>query len=121
MKHLLLLVFFMFSITISGYGEASAAPAQPKDKVQKVEHKENTHDAILTDASSVYRICNGRPQRILPNWFSPRGHHSKLPYFNNFSFNLLKSICGQIRNDTAPIHFDVANKYYVICLRHLRC
>lgn len=49
------------SMAFGGHGTMSAASTQRNDKLQKVEQKENSHDAVLTDASNVYRVCNCRP------------------------------------------------------------
>lgn len=122
MKHLLFLITLIISMTFGGHGTMGAAPVQGNDKVQKVEHKENSHDAVLTDASNVYRVCNSRPQRIVPTWLTPsHGQGNKLPYYHKFCHPLFTQFGGRQRQETAPFHFDVASKYYVICLRHLRC
>lgn len=110
------------SMAFGGHGTTSAASTQRNDKLQKVEQKENSHDAVLTDASNVYRVCNSRPQRIVPTWFAPsHGQGNKLPYYHKFYQPLFTQFGGTVRLETAPFHFDVASKYYVICLRHLRC
>ncbi len=110
------------SMAFGGHGTMSAASTQRNDKLQKVEQKENSHDAVLTDASNVYRVCNCRPQRIVPTWLtSSHGQGNKLPYYHKFYHTLFTQFGGRARQETAPFHFDVASKYYVICLRHLRC
>lgn len=122
MKHLLFLFFLILSMTFGAHGQASAASRQETDKVQKIEQKENSHDAVINDASNVYRICNGRPQRFLPSWLTPSHvHGKKLPYYHKFHPSLFEIYRGKPRRETAPFHFDVASKYYVICLRHLLC
>ena len=70
MKHLLFLIMLIVSMAFGGHGTMSAASTQRNDKLQKVEQKENSHDAVLTDASNVYRVCNCRPQRIVPTWLT---------------------------------------------------
>ena len=73
------------SMAFGGHGTMSAASTQRNDKLQKVEQKENSHDAVLTDASNVYRVCNCRPQRIVPTWLtSSYGQGNKLPYYHKF-------------------------------------
>lgn len=109
-------------MTLMGHGEVSATNQQRNDKLQEVEHKEDRHNAVLTETSNIYRIYNGRPQRLLPTWSSTNyTHGSKLPYYHKFHQSLLIRYDGRARSETAPFHFDVASKYYVICLRHLRC
>ena len=71
------------SMAFGGHSTMSAASTQRNDKLQKVEQKENSHDAVLTDASNVYRVCNCRPQRIVPTWLtSSHGQGNKLPYYH---------------------------------------
>lgn len=108
-------------MTFAGHGTVSASPYQQRnDKVDKVEQKENHHEAMLNDASNIYRVCNGRPQRLLPTW-QVTSHSTKLPYLHQFYQHLYTHFGGRPRSESAPIHFDVSCKYYVICLRHLRC
>ena len=117
-----------------GYGEVSAASVSftsdalpKKDKLTKVEYDERQSDAQLENASELaYRICSSRPQRLLPSG-NMHGNQSASRLLSNrihLLFTLLSAIDGAMepfRQETAPIHFDVASKYYVICLRHLIC
>ena len=148
MRQLILYIIFVVSMVITGYGEVSAASdfsnfkqekfqkenflqgnfqqKKTEDRLEKVEHKENQHDAQLEDASVMaYRVCSNRPQRLLPsgNMHAGSSAVSRL-LFNKIRFlsHLLFADGGEgLRLESAPIHFDVASKYYVICLRHLRC
>lgn len=130
MRQLILYIMFMLTMVVTGYGEVSAAsnhsPQQAtEDRLQKVEHKENQHDAQLEDASMMaYRVCNSRPQRLSPSGNMHAGHAVSRLLFNKIRFlsSLFFLNGGECtRLESAPIHFDVASKYYVICLRHLRC
>ena len=50
------------SMAFGGHSTMSAASTQRNDKLQKVEQKENSHDAVLTDASScIRRRCKVTP------------------------------------------------------------
>ena len=133
MRQLILYIIFVVSMVITGYGEVSAASnyshttrENTKDRLEKVDHKENQHEAQLEDASVLaYRVCSNRPQRLLPtgNMHANGSAVSRL-LFNKIRFlsHLLFADGGEgLRLESAPIHFDVASKYYVICLRHLRC
>ena len=98
-----------------------------EDRLTQVEHKQNRQDAQLEDASTIaYRVCSNRPQRLLPNGNIQSNSSTSSLLFNKIKF-LSSLLTGNIsgmepfRMETAPIHFDVASKYYVICLRHLRC
>ena len=152
MRQLILYIIFLMSMVFSGYGEVSAAsnsfhlqdsysispssnkkdkiaklPSDKKDRLVKIDHKQDKPTAQLEDASTAaYRVCGSRPQRLLPsgNIHSHTGVSRLL--FNRIRFlsSLLSAVFGgyePFRLESAPIHFDVASKYYVICLRHLRC
>ncbi len=140
MRQLILYIIFVMSMVFSGYGKVSAASnlhisqdsfastATPdkKDGLAKIEPKQDPHHAVLEDASIVaYQVCNSRPQRLLPtgNIHAGSSLASRL-LFHRIRFLASLSFADrgeQLRQETAPFHFDVASKYYVICLRHLRC
>ena len=134
MKQLILYIIFLMSMVFSGYGEVSAASISytsdvlpKKDKLTKVEYDQRQSDAQLENASELaYRICSSRPQRLLPSG-NMQGNQSASRLLSNrihLLFTLLSAIDGAMepfRQETAPIHFDVASKYYVICLRRLLC
>ena len=122
MKQLILYIIFLMSMVFSGYGEVSAA------SVAKVTPHQQEQDAQLEDASNAaYRVCSSRPQRLLPSGNihgNPSASSRLLIHRIRFLSSLLSVIEGAkepFRQETAPIHFDVASKYYVICLRHLIC
>ena len=135
MRQLILYIIFLFSMVFAGYGEVSAASVSytsdalpKKDKLAKVEYDQHQGDAQLENASELaYRICSSRPQRLLPSG-NMQGNQSASRLlshkFHLLLFTLLSAIDGAMepfRQETAPIHFDVASKYYVICLRRLLC
>ena len=147
MRQLILYIIFLMSMVFAGHGEVSAASTSfthqdsilqdsfasettqgKKDGLAKVEHKQDQHEAQLEDASSLaYRVCSNRPQRLLPNGnIHGNGQSASRLLFYRIRFlsSLLSAVLGgyePFRQESAPIHFDVASKYYVICLRHLRC
>ena len=144
MKQLILYIIFLMSMVFSGYGEVSAASislshqdssaveaadaAHKKDGLAKVTPHQHEQDAKLEDASNAaYRVCSSRPQRLLPSGNihgNPSASSRLLIHRIRFLSSLLSVIEGAkepFRQETAPIHFDVASKYYVICLRHLLC
>ncbi len=134
MRQLILYIIFLFSMVFAGYGEVSAASVSytsdalpKKDKLAKVEYDQHQGDAQLENASELaYRICSSRPQRLLPSG-NMQGNQSAsrlLSYKFYLISTLLSALDGAMepfRQETAPIHFDVASKYYVICLRRLLC
>ena len=145
MRQLILYIIFLMSMVFAGYGEVSAASVslshqdslivetadathKKKDRLAKVTPHQHEQDAQLEDASNAaYRVCSSRPQRLLPSGNihgNPSASSRLLIHRIRFLSSLLSVIEGAkepFRQETAPIHFDVASKYYVICLRHLIC
>ena len=79
------------------------------------------YEATLTDATSLYRVCSSRPQRILPTHASKtertaspcgfvRRHIVKPLHFLHDS---------RRRMETAPFCLSASCLYYVIALRHI--
>ena len=120
LRRILLFITLVLAMAFGSYGESHAAPFT-KDRLQKVEEHKPQQQAVLTDSSNIYRICNARPQRVIPCWAFETSTPNKLPLKNHFYHFLLTTYRGHERQESAPIHFDVASKYYVICLRHLLC
>ncbi|MCW4127171.1 hypothetical protein ONT16_02580 [Prevotella copri] len=144
MRQLILHIIFLMSMVFTGYGEVSAASVSlshqdslivetadathNKDRLAKVTPHQQEQEAQLEDASNAaYRVCSSRPQRLLPSGNihgNPSANSRLLTHRIRFLSSLLSVIEGAMepfRQETAPIHFDVASKYYVICLRHLIC
>lgn len=102
------------------------ADKSKEDRLQKIDHKQDKPTAQLEDASvAAYRVCTSRPQRLLPSGNMLSHDDASRLLFNRIRFLsllLISFIGGEgSRLESAPVHFDVASKYYVICLRHLRC
>ncbi len=134
MKQLVRYILLIVSMVLIGHGDVSAASnfasgALPKkDGLAKVEHHDKQQDAQLEDASSqAYRACSERPQRLLPSGNIHGGNQAAsrlLLHKIRLLSTLLSALYGgmePVRQESAPIHFDVASKYYVICLRRLLC
>lgn len=120
-RHLLLILTILFAMLFGSQGKAAASPQQ-RDRLEAIEQHQPEQQAVLTDNTNVYRICCDRHQRLLPSSNTPNWQStSKLPYKTKFYQLLLNTFRGQERQESAPLHFDVAGKYYVICLRHLIC
>ena len=109
-------------------GAYATEASHSKDRLAKVTPHEQEQDAQLEDASiAAYRVCSSRPQRLLPSGNihgNPSASSRLLTNRIRFLSSLLSVIEGAkepFRQESAPIHFDVASKYYVICLRHLIC
>ena len=121
-RHLLLIFIMVATMVLGNHGTAHAA-TPTRDKLQKVERHEPLHNAVLSDTTSLYRLCNARPERLVPNGCNTDSptRLSKLPYKYKFYQSLFNIFHGKEREESAPFHFDVASKYYVFCLRHLLC
>lgn len=79
------------------------------------------HAAVLTDARGLYRVCNTRPQRVLPHYGSSheRGagrtvlalHQTVKPFQSPYD--------GRCRRESAPFCSAASCRYYVYALRHI--
>ena len=131
MRQVILYAIFALAMVLGSHGELSAASRLTthcsKDRLEKVEHKQDKPEAQINDASVLaYSVCGNRPQRLSPsgniyaNPSASRLAHNKIRFLS-YLLSAKSSDCEPSRHETAPIHFDVASKYYVICLRHLLC
>ena len=80
------------------------------------------HDAVITDATQLYRICTSRPQRIVPTQSSqPERLSSSLSACAlRHSVKPFKSIYdSRTRLETSPFCVSASRDYYVIALRHI--
>lgn len=109
-------------------GQYASEALPKKDGLAKVEHHDQQQEAQLENASSqAYRACSERPQRLLPSGNIHGGNQAAsrlLLHRIRLLSTLLSAFYGgmePVRQESAPIHFDVASKYYVICLRRLLC
>ncbi len=121
-RHLLFILTLVLAMVFGSHGKAAAAVEQ-SDRVQAVEQHKPEQKAVFTDNTTIYRVCSARPQRLAPcgDITNSLPHTGKLPYKNKHYQHLLNTFRGRERLESAPLHFDVAGKYYVICLRHLIC
>ena len=131
MRQLMLYIIFMLAMVLGSHGELSAASRLTshcsKDRLEKVEHKQDKPEAQINDASVLaYSVCGNRPQRLSPsgniyaNPSASRLSYNKIRFLSSL-LSAMSSGCEPSRDESAPIHFDVASKYYVICLRHMIC
>lgn len=80
------------------------------------------HEATLTDATQLYRICSSRPQRILPLQGSrsvrtlPHAYYVGRQHFVKPLHSYFDSRC---RMESAPFCLSSSCDYYVIALRHI--
>lgn len=83
--------------------------------------KHHHHEATLTDATSLYRVCSSRPQRLLPTHGSKTERTaSPCGYVRR---NIVKPLHflhdSRRRMETAPFCLSASCLYYVIALRHI--
>ena len=80
-------------------------------------------EATLTDATQIYRICNSRPQRVVPTQGS-KTERTVTP-FGSFVIrqHIVKPLNSyydsRCRLETAPFCMSASCDYYVIALRHI--
>ena len=84
--------------------------------------RQQPHEATLTDASQLYRICSSRPQRILPTQGSRSGRTLTLS-FSVARQHIVKPLHSfydsRCRQESAPFCLSASCDYYVIALRHI--
>ena len=80
-------------------------------------------EATLNDARSICRLCNIRPQRLLPTHGSKPGKNMVRLFARRRSYvsPLLFLHDGRRRLETAPFQSTTSRDYYVFALRHILC
>ena len=98
-------------------------PLHPMESTVMVPLQQHHHEATLTDASQIYRVCSSRPQRILPSQGSKTGR--TITPFGSFANRqhqvtpLYSYYDSRCRLETAPFCLSASCDYYVIALRHI--
>ena len=96
-----------------GQGQRDATVITPQDT--------RHHEAMLTDASSLYRVCSSRPLRILPTQGSKTERTANPCGF--VRRHIVKPLHflydSRRRLETAPFCLSASCLYYVIALRHI--
>lgn len=102
------------SILKASASEASASIVIPQDQ--------RHHEATLTDATSLYRVCNTRPQRIMPTYGS-KSERSISQFRLLMQRHIVKPLSllhdSRRRQETAPFCLSASCHYYVLALRHI--
>ena len=76
--------------------------------------------ALITDTSQTVRLCNTRPQRILPSFTAKPTHLLGRNTFQNKFYSLhFRGIDRYLTKVTTPIPSSAACDYYVIALRQI--
>ena len=98
-------------------------PLHPMESTVMVPLQQHHHEATLTDASQIYRVCSSRPQRILPSQGS-RTERTITPFGNlalrqHIVKHLYTYYDSRCRQETAPFCMLASCDYYIIALRHI--
>ncbi len=92
-----------------------------ESSVVSPQHQQH-HEATLTDATLLYRICSSRPQRILPTQGSRNERTLTLSFYTvgqHFFKPLHSYFDSRCRLESAPFCLSASSDYYVIALRHI--
>ena len=119
-----LLAAFVVRQTGDGaWADRSARPAEAAAQTAMLMSPQDAHhhEATLTDATQLYRVCSSRPQRLLPT------HGAKTERTANpcgaVRRNIVKPLYflhdSRRRLETAPHALPASCDYYVIALRHI--
>ena len=125
-RMLMALVVVLLTVVIN-WQESNLAVEQQADQdhryaeAQMSAPKRHHHEATLTDATSLYRVCSSRPQRLLPTHGSKTERTaSPCGYVRR---NIVKPLHflhdSRRRMETAPFCLSASCIYYVIALRHI--
>ena len=97
-------------------------PSERTESAVVTPQRQHHHEATLTDASRLYRICSSRPQRIQPTQGSRFGR-TLTPSFSMARLRFVKPLHSyfdsRCRMESAPFCLSASCDYYVIALRHI--
>lgn len=97
-------------------------PEQRESSVM-VPRQQQPHEATLTDATQLYRVCTSRPQRLLPTTQGSRSERFLTPAIKLVRQYILKPLHShhdsRCRMESAPFALSASRDYYVIALRHI--
>lgn len=109
-----------------GMAEKGCTPGHYDDEKNKDRIYEDTIEpaqrqtALITDTTQTVRLCNTRPQRILPSFTAKPTHLLDRNTFHNRFYSLhFQGIDRYLATVTTPIPSSVACDYYVIALRQI--
>lgn len=104
-------------------GEAVVESGQHRVASVLTPQHQHHHEATLTDASQLYRVCSSRPQRVLVSQGS-KPERTVTPFGSLlFRQHVVKPLYSyhdcRGRLETAPFCMSASSDYYVIALRHI--
>jgi len=119
------LIAVCLTVLVDGQEQESASrqslPEQRESSVM-VPRQQQPHEATLTDATQLYRVCTSRPQRLLPTQGSrsERFMTPAIKLVRQYILNPLHSHHdSRCRMESAPFALSASRDYYVIALRHI--
>lgn len=114
------------NVTRPSMAEDGGASGYYDDEKSKDRIYENTIEpaqrqtALITDTCQTVRLCNTRPQRILPTFTAKLTHLLGRNMFHNRFYSLhFQGIDRYLTTVTTPIPSSSACDYYVIALRQI--
>lgn len=124
---LLPLLIVLLTLTLNClHGRDDVLEALPKDSgtetLWQQDSQRERSEALLSDASHLYRICNTRPQRLLPSQGAQHERSSgKLPFgwLTRHSFTLKHTFGGSPLQSLPLFRFAASCDYYVYALRRI--
>lgn len=119
---LILMLCTVFLTVVTHWQERDVVSIQRTESSVVYPQHHQHHEATLTDASQLYRVCSSRPQRILPTHGS-RTTRIGTPTFSLVRQHIVKPLHsfynGRCRMESAPFCLSASCDYYVIALRHI--
>jgi hypothetical protein len=130
----LLPILIVFTIALTGYWgdtmtievntseEITVSDKGKEYSITDTQHERHS-EATLNDSRSIFRLCNIRPQRLLPTQNSNSGKNIArlLAFRRSQSKHLSFLYNGRRRLETAPFQSAASRDYYVLALRHILC
>ena len=108
MKRLTLLIIVLLTATLSCSGKAEGCQCQDaaddfqKEKIASIAPKQNRNNnvAMLSNTRSTYRLCNTRPQRLLPTYSSnPAKTQGKNHFYSSDIGGFYQFFCDDLTKD----------------------
>lgn len=115
-------------LTVIMNGQEQEAVSRQNNPEQRessvvVPRQQQPHEATLTDATQLYRVCTSRPQRLLPTTQGSRSERFLTPAARLVRQYILKPLHShhdsRCRMESAPFALSASRDYYVIALRHI--
>lgn len=117
---------FAVFLSVVDWQESDAMPEQMQPECHESSvmspRQHHHHEATLSDATGLYRICSSRPQRLLPTQGS-RSVRTLTPSFGVARPYIVRPLHSyfdsRCRLESAPFCLSASCDYFVIALRHI--